>query len=68
MCLYQVSLNYSPGVKFGPARGCSHHSFHMGNIIKKTLEISLNLAMRPSISKILHVAVSNGPLPREPKL
>ena len=54
---YQVSSNYSPGVKFDPTPGVTSFTW---DYIGKILEISLYV--------ILHVASSSGPLRRVPKL
>ena len=53
---YQVSSNYSPGVKFTLA------------YIGKILEISQYLALSPRDTEFLHVALSSGSLPKVPKL
>ena len=45
---YQVSSNYSPGVKFDPTLGVT--SFTLA-YIGKILEISLYLALRPRDTK-----------------
>ena len=43
---YQVSSNYSPGVKFDPAPGVTSFTW---NYIGKILDISLYVAMRPRV-------------------
>ena len=48
MGLYQVSSNYSPGVKFDPTPGVT--SF-IWDYIGKTLEFFLYVAMRPRVTK-----------------
>ena len=49
MGLYQVSSNDSPAVKFDPAPGVT--SFTWDYIGKKTLKVSLYLAIRPRFTK-----------------
>ena len=60
--LYQVSSNYSPGVKFDPIPGVTSFTW---DYIGKPLEFSLYVAMG---YQILHVALYSRPLPRVPKL
>ena len=45
---YQVSSNYSPGVKFDPTPGVTSFTC---NYIGKTLETSLYEAIRPRVTK-----------------
>ena len=45
---YQVSSNYSPGVKFDPNPGVTSFTW---DYIGKTLEISLYVAIRPRVTK-----------------
>ena len=65
MGLYQVSSNYSHGVKFDPDPGVTSFTWDCKG---KSLEISLYVAIRPRVTKFLNVALSSGPLPRVPKL
>ena len=46
---YQVSSNYSPGVKFDPTPGVTSFTWEY---IGKILEISLYVAIRPRVTKI----------------
>ena len=48
MGLYQVSLNYSPGVKFDPTSGVASFTW---DFIGKILENSLYVATRPRVTK-----------------
>ena len=43
---YQVSSNYSPGVKFDPTPGVTSFTW---DYIRKILEISLYVAIRPRV-------------------
>ena len=43
---YQVSSNYSPGVKFDPTQGVTSFTW---DYIGKFLEISLYLAVKPRV-------------------
>ena len=45
---YEVSSNYSPGVKFDPTPG---HTSFTWDYIGKILEISLYVAIRPRVTK-----------------
>ena len=45
---YQVSSNYSPGVKFDPTPGVTSFTW---DYIGKILEISLYVAIRPRVTK-----------------
>ena len=46
---YEVSSNYSPGVKFDPTLGVTSFTW---DYIGKTLEISLYVAIRPRVTKL----------------
>ena len=46
---YQVSSNYSPGVKFDPTLGVTSFTW---DYIQKILEISLYIAIRPRVTKL----------------
>ena len=48
MGLYEVSSNYSPGVKFDPTTGVTSFT---GDYIGKILEISLYVAIKPRVTK-----------------
>ena len=55
---YQVSSNYSPGVKFDPTPGVTSFTW---DYIWKILEISLYVAIRPRVTKFCMYLYLMGP-------
>ena len=65
MGLYQVSSNYSPGVKLDPSQGS--HKFYMG-LYRKNFRILPVCSHEAWVYHILHIPLSSESLPRVPKL